>query len=308
MVFQNLKMHQSVMLNVSNVTKMQKINIAITGCTGFIGRSLLDYLVLNDVAEILAIVRETSDLEHIKKLGVKYIFYDGTLKSLDTNFYKKNIDTVIHIATYYSYSHSKSQIDLFIDSNLKFGCHLLEAASNNNISNFINLGSYLQDYDFYNLYSITKQAMQDMVTIYANNNKVNAITLKLYDVYGPKDTRKKILNLLKESDSIEMTPGFQEICLTHVRDVLDAIISALSLLHINTNKFEHKVYYAGAQSYTLRQVVDIYEKVANRKINIQWGAVPYREGVPLKLTFGDVLPGWEAKISLEEGIKDILRT
>jgi nucleoside-diphosphate-sugar epimerase len=300
-------MHQAAILNVRNLDMKKKVRIAITGCTGFIGSSLIDYLVLNDAADILAIVRKTSDLEHIKKLGLKYILYDGTISSLDKNFYKQNIDTVIHIATYYSYAHTKSQIDLIIDSNLKFGCHLLEAASNNNISNFINLGSYLQDYDFHSLYSVTKKAMQDMVTNYASNKKVNAITLKLCDVYGPNDRREKILNILKKSNSIEMTPGFQEIRLTHVQDVLSAIILALSLLHINTNKFEHRVYYVGAQAFSLRQVVDIFEKVSNKKLNIQWGAIPYREGVPLNLSIGSVLPGWEAKISLEQGIKDFLK-
>ena len=306
MAIQNLKMQQVAILNVKNINMKQKIKIAITGCTGFIGSSLLDYLVLNDFAEILAIVRSTSDLERIKKLGLKYILYDGTFSSLDANFFKQDIYTVIHLATYYSYSHTQSQMDLIIDSNLKFGCHLLEAASNNNVSNFINVGSYLQDHDFYSLYSVTKQAMQDMVTNYVNTKKVNAITLKLFDVYGPNDKRKKILNLLKESDDIEMTPGFQEIRLTHVQDVLRAIISALSLLHTNDSYFKHRIYYVGAQAYTLRQVVDIFEKISNKKLNIQWGAVPYRNGAPLKSKIGDVLPGWEAKISLEKGIESFL--
>jgi len=57
---------------------------------------------------------------------------------------------------------------------------------------------------------------------------------------------------------------------------------------------------------SLRKLAEVFEKVTNKKLNIKWGARPYREReVMIPLENGEVVPNWKPKVSLEEGIKKL---
>jgi nucleoside-diphosphate-sugar epimerase len=292
------------------------LNIAVTGATGFIGRNFLEYAQKNFETKIHAIVRKTADINSFKNQNVNPVFYDGTFDSLNEFFSKNKVDVVIHLATLYIFDHKPQDIDALIDSNIKFGCHLLEAATSNNCRNFINTGSYIQNYfseKYYPscLYAATKQSMENIIDHYAVNRNLNAITLKLYDVYGPDDTRKKIINLFKESQKdggqLKMSPGEQELRLTYIEDVLDAFVIATKML-LQTSQKRHETYYVGAKAYKLKEVAKIFEEVTKKSLNIEWGAFPYRENQPLESYIGKLLPNWQIKVDLKDGIQNMLNS
>ena len=52
------------------------MNILVTGATGFIGSSLVERLAGEGGHKIYAIVRKTSKVDFLKKLGVNLIFAD----------------------------------------------------------------------------------------------------------------------------------------------------------------------------------------------------------------------------------------
>jgi dTDP-4-dehydrorhamnose 3,5-epimerase len=282
-------------------------NIALTGTTGFIGKNLVKQMSQNPDIKIHAIVRKNSDLSFLKDHNIDLIFYDGTFNSLNEFFSKEKIDVVIHLATLYLFEHKPQEIDGLIDSNIKFGCHLLEAAAMNNCRKFINAGSYIQNYfseEYYSscLYAATKESLQNIIDYYALNRGLSAITLKLYDVYGANDDRKKILNSFKKlsenGERLKMSPGEQELRLTYVDDVLEAIEISIKMLENFTA--EHKIYYVGAEAYKLKEVAKIFEEISKKTLNIEWGAFPYREGQPMKSYIGELLPNWkftQSKIS-----------
>jgi CDP-paratose synthetase len=287
--------------------------IVITGATGFLGRHLFKYLKANSSeSEVYAILRQSSDISLLPGQIVP-IVCDNSFDSLNKVFFEHKFDTLIHLATRYVFDHSPNDINELIESNIKFGFNLLEAASLNGCLKFLNAGSYTQNYfsdDFYpsSLYSVTKQAMENAVSYYSMNRNLSAITLKLYDVYGNGDNRKKIINLFKESQEkdlkLKMSPGEQEIRLTYIDDVLEAIKVSIKMLETFTNK--HRIYYVGAESYKLKEVARIFEKTSKKPLNIEWGAFPYREGQPMKSYIGNLLPGWESKIDLKDGIEKFL--
>lgn len=289
-----------------------KINIAVTGVTGFIGKHFVRYAEQNLDANIYAIVRQSSDLSELRSDGLNLVFYDGTFASLNDFFSKKKIDAVVHLAGFVKAEHKSSDIDNLIDSNIKFGCHLLEAACGNNCRSFVNIGTYFQNYfseEYYpsSIYAATKQSMQNIIDYYVINQDLNAITLKLFDTYGPNDSRKKILNLFKEyqesGKELKMSPGEQEIRLVYIDDVLEALMTALNLVK---NSQGHKIYYVGSKAYKLREVAKIFEEVTAAKLNINWGALPYRKNQPLKSYIGELLPNWESKTDLRDGIRKFL--
>ena len=288
-------------------------NLVLTGSTGFIGKNLLIRISKNPEIKIHAIIRKNSDINFLKNHNVNLVFYDGTFGSLNNFFSKEKIDVVTHLATFYLFDHKPQEIDELIDSNIKFGCHLLEAATINNCKKFINAGSYIQNYfseKYYPscLYAATKESLQKIIDYYALNRGLSAITLKLYDVYGANDDRKKILNSFKElsenGKKLKMSPGEQELRLTYIDDVLEAIELSTKMLE-NFNA-EHKIYYVGSETHKLKEIAKIFERLSGRSLNIEWGAFPYREGQPMKSYIGELLPNWKSKTNLESGIKKFL--
>lgn len=291
-------------------------NIAITGASGFIGKNLAKSIAQTSDYNIYLIVRKSSDLREFGEFkNIHPIIYEGSFDSLNDFFSQVRIDVVIHLATLYIFDHKPQNIDDLIDSNIKFGCHLLEAMALNNCQKFINAASYIQNYfsdEYYPscLYAATKQSMMDIIDYYSVQRNINAITLKLYDVYGANDPRKKILNLFKEyqanNDILPMSLGNQEIRLTHISDIITAFLTALNMLQ-NCSKCNHDTYYVAAESYSLRELASIFEEVSGKPLKINWGALPYRKNQPMKSFLGKILPNWQPIISLRNGIKITLK-
>jgi hypothetical protein len=46
--------------------------------------------------------------------------------------------------------------------------------------------------------------------------------------------------------------------------------------------------------------------VAGKNLNIEWGGLPYRDREVMKPWKGEVLKGWKAQKSLEQGIKEFI--
>lgn len=289
--------------------------ILITGATGFLGRSLIGRLKKeHQEAALYTLVRPSSDTSFLSLNKVEWVIYDGNFESLNKLFFDKKIDLVIHLATHYAFDHKSNDIENFVESNIRFGFNLLEAASLNGCLKFINTGSYIQNLFsdvFYPscLYAVTKQTMENAVSLYANNFNIRAITLRLYDTYGENDNRRKILNLLKESQAndlqLKMSPGEQEVRLVYIDDVVNAFMGAIEVLN-NSEAFDHQVYYVAGKPYTLKEIARIFEEVSERALDIDWGAIPYRKYQPMQSYTGKILPNWRAEVNLHEGIKRIL--
>lgn len=82
----------------------------------------------------------------------------------------------------------------------------------------------------FNLYAASKQAGQDMLAHYALRG-LKVLSLLLFDTYGEKDSRRKLLNLLQDAcaggKEIGTTVGEQEIDLVHIDDVCSGVELAM---------------------------------------------------------------------------------
>jgi UDP-glucose 4-epimerase len=89
-----------------------------------------------------------------------------------------------------------------------------------------------------------------------------------------------------------------------VVDVCIAFNTAMNLIEKWKNRIHKKYVIKHSDSYSLKEVISVFEKTAQKKINIIWGGKPYRKReVMLLWEKGEVLPNWSAKISLEEGFR-----
>lgn len=300
------------------------MKILMTGITGFIGHHLGERLV-NDGHEVFAIVRPTSKIEKLSenlRRNVKFFVYDdnNTVMDIITDLCveENRPNLVYHLATNFLNAHQFEDIKFLVQSNITFGTELIDAMTANNIYNFVNTGTFTQhyndsEYNPVNLYSATKECFDNIIKFYVETRGLKCITLQLFDTYGADDKRGKILGLLKKiserGEPLKMSPGNQLIDIVYVDDVVEAF--ALAGKYLSEYKYDYCGTYgvSSMNPITLREVVKVFEKVANKKLLIEWGGRPYRQRemmIPWK-SF-KTLPGWHPKINLYTGIKKFLQT
>lgn len=288
--------------------------VVITGATGFVGSNLTRYF-LEQNKEVHLIVRPQSDVSNFDNNNENlHIFrYDQDIQALITFFKEVQPDCVFHLASNFIAEHHTSQIDALVQSNITFGLHLIEAMKEAGVKKLINTGTSWQHYnnEAYNpvcLYAATKQAFENLIEYYVQAEAFQVITLKLFDTYGETDTRPKLINLLHkfadEQTELNMSPGAQMINLVHIDDVCKAFDVAYRLLLKKDDRVHLKYAVSSNESYQLKEVIQIFESVTNKKIKVIWGGKPYRKREVMTLwEKGETLPNWQIKIDLNEGLK-----
>lgn len=291
------------------------MKIVVTGSTGFVAKSLIEDLI-SEGNQVYAIIREGSDTTGIAD-GTHFFIDSGDSKSLVDFFNELKPDGVVHLASLFLAQHNIEETEALVVSNVLFGTRLLEASVQSNVKWFINTGTFWQHYnnDEYNpvnLYAATKQAFQDIAKFYYETKKINFVTIKLNDTFGPGDTRKKIFNLwrnLSESkETLGMSPGDQVIDISYIEDIVDAYRLMINHLENDNNCTSTGNIYAVSSNerMPLKELAKVYEKATNQTLNIVWGERPYRDReVMLPWNKGVAVPGWRQKTTLEKAIQKV---
>ena len=285
----------------------------LTGITGFVGRHLAEKL-LSEGWEVHGIVRENSDTS---KLVGKFadrvkLHVHSEKKSLNSIMAEVKPDVVFHLASLYLSSHAYEDIPALVESNVTFGTLLVEAMTNNGCCRLVNTGTSWQhyhdkQYSPVNLYAASKQAFDDMLQYYREARGLKVIELQLFDTYGNDDFRKKLLKLLKDclnsGSGLAMSPGEQLLNLVHIDDVVAAFYLAGG--YLLAGEYDKCGTYAvsSQEEISLRELAGKIEKIAGSRLNIEFGGRPYREREVMRpWAGGHPLPGWECRVSLDEGL------
>jgi CDP-paratose synthetase len=289
------------------------MKIFITGATGFIGRHLVEEL--NKFGHNVTINLLTNEISPFH-LNNTFILGDKDIVECIQFFEQEAFDGVIHLASFVkSGEHQVDEVDLLIDSNIKFAVKLLEVSFRAKVKWFINTGTYWQnykneDYSPVNLYAATKQAFEDIAKFYIESNKIKFCTIRLFDTFGPGDPRPKIFNIwdriAKTQETLEMSPGEQIIDISYIDDIVCAFILLAQHLENNHPGVVNGAVYAvkAEKRYSLKELALLFEETTKQKLNINWGGRPYRENeVMIPWINANVVPEWKPKISISEGIK-----
>ena len=276
------------------------MNILVTGSTGFIGKHLCEEL--KKMHSVFFLVRPHSSQDKFGANNEFFVFGDNNILELRKYIQDNNIEGIIHLASLYIQRHNAEDIPNLVQSNLYLGTAVLEAAVNTSVKWFINTGTIWQNYnspdgeDKYcpvNLYAATKQAFMDIAKFYSETSNIRICTLKLCDTYGPDDTRRKIYSLLEEyaksGEVLRMSPGEQKLDILHVSDVVSGFIKLMNLLNSKVDLLSEYVLTSGKQ-LSLQELVSKYESTHVVKLNIEWGALPYREREVMVPYKGNLLP------------------
>lgn len=291
------------------------MKIFVTGATGFIGKHLVNYFFSKGY-DITVNLFQNECTPFCKEIKTWILSEEQPL--IDIDFFKnEKFDGIIHLASLYIKEHEINQVVKLIDSNVRFGSHLIECASQAGIKWLINTGTFWQhynnsDYSPVNLYAASKQAYESIAKFYIDTNKIDFYTIKLCDTYGPNDTRPKVFNLWKKiaqtGECLKMSKGEQLISITHVYDIVEAFHQLVLQIDNPTISLINGATFAvyAPKMYTLKELASIFERVSEKKLNISWECEYREREVMLPWLNGISVPGWEPKIDLQDGIQMFL--
>ena len=285
----------------------------VTGSTGYVGSHLVQRLV-KDGWNVHAIVRPKSIAPAVASIDSVVIHrHDGSTENLIAIVAAARPHTVFHLASLFLAQHQPKDIEPLIRSNVLSGAQLLEAMKESGVNHLVNTGTSWQHFEnkHYSpvcLYAATKQAFETIIQYYVETSSFKVITLKLFDTYGPNDRRAKLFTLLRsvasEKKSIAMSPGEQLIDLVYIDDVVDAFVLAASRLETQKESTAEEYSVSSGTPLSLRELVATYARVTGKTLDVTWGGRPYRpREVMVPWTKGALLPGWQPRTRLEDGIR-----
>ena len=260
--------------------------------------------------------------KNLKKIKKNLNVINADIKNFNKiEKYFKNVDNVFHLAALADIVPSIENPKKYYDVNVSGTMNVLEASKKYKIKRFL----YSASSSCYGIpnkyptketseikpeypYALTKWLGEELVMHYSNIYKLNATSLRFFNVYGPRartsGTYGAVFGVFL-AQKIAKLPytvvgdGKQTRDFTFVDDVIEAIYK----VSVNKN-LRGKVFNVGSgKTVSVNKIVSLLE---GKKIKI-----PKRPGEP-SITYADISNikkkvKWKPKISIEVGIKKLLK-
>jgi nucleoside-diphosphate-sugar epimerase len=291
------------------------MKILVSGGTGYIGGWLLRSLSAagNAVSHVFPAGEQPPNAGDLG--GATAYPYHGHGEELLEIVKSAAPDAVIHLAALTTQPPGFTGIVQMLDANVQFGVLLCEAMRLGGCRNLVNIGSYWQfdpdgEYCPNSLYAASKRAFQDIVSFYTQCHGFRALTLILFDVFGPGDHRPKFIRDLIDSarngKEVEATSGEQSMCPVYIKDVCSALEVAARQV-CNDGFYGHRVYAADSRvRISVRAMAEEFSVATRRPLNLKWGARKQRPGqITNPVNNLPLLPGWAPASGLRDALADL---
>ena len=297
-------------------------NYLVTGGAGFIGSHLVDRLVkLKKNVKVIDNL-STGQLSNLKFSKGKIKFYKTDVSKDKNKLIRifKNVDCVIHLAALADLVPSITHPEKYFSSNVLGTFNVLQAAKINSVKKLIYAGSAScyglpkkfptsekEKIDTQYPYATSKYLGEKLVLDWAKVYKMNNISLRFFNVYGPRSRTTGAYGavfgvfLAQKLSNIPLTivgDGKQTRDFIHVYDLSNAFAKAIKSKSVN------KIYNLGSGK---RISINLIAKIFGGKKKF----IPIRPGEP-KNSLANISKvkkeiNWKPKISIEEGIRKLLR-
>ena len=292
--------------------------VIITGASGMIGRTLIDYLLAKEI-KVLAIVREKKDFFPNNK-NLEVIKCD--LKDLDNLKIKKKYDTFFHLAWMGTFGEDRNKV-FDQTQNIKYTLDAVELANRLGCKTFIGAGSqaeYGRTYEILtpntltnpeNGYGVGKLAAGMMSRILANKYNIKHIWTRILSVYGPYDNERTMVMssikiMIDNNESPEYTKGEQIWDYIYSKDV------AKALYLLGEKGINNKTYLiASGNSQKLSEYIKEIRDNINPNIELKLGYKEYndKQVMNLEADISDLIKdtGFKPEYSFKKGIKETIK-
>lgn len=275
----------------------------VTGATGFVGGHLVRALAAAG-HPVHALVRHAPEVEF--GAGVVQHRLADSIADTPAVLAQVRPAVVVHLATRFVAQHEPGGLREMIEANVTFGSVVAEGSLRAG-ARLVHATSAWQHYagaaySPVSLYAATKQAMVDVLAYYTEVAGLWATEICLFDTYGPGDTRRKLvwqlLDAARTGRTVQLGSGRQLVDLTHVDDVVTAI-----LLAADEGLDRGRLVARSGRPVTVRGLVELVEQVTGRRLAVEWGARPDR---PREMYSDWEVPGtptaWVPQVELAEGL------
>ena len=311
-------------------------NILITGCAGFIGYHLSDYMCANNynvygidnLNEYYSKKLKNDRLIKLEKYNnFKFSLVDITdNKKLAELFKSNNFSCVINLAAQAGVRYSFENPQAYIDSNITGFINILENCKKYNIKSLIYASSSSVYGECNNspfsendtsimpisLYGVTKKFNEELAYSYYNLFGINSIGLRFFTVYGPWGRPDmalyKFVNNILNDDVIDVyNHGEHSRSFTYIDDIVQSIGLLCNNFGSNKNYFEI-FNIGGDKSVKLMDFIQIISDRLDKKVKMNF--LPKQVG-DIKSTESDCRKLYEhikfkPKIDIKSGINNFI--
>jgi len=175
---------------------------------------------------------------------------------------------------------------------------------------FITFGSQAEIYHQPSAYAAAKQEclnhLQELSRLWPQRRW---LWLQLFSVYGEHESDGWLIPAMTKklfrNESIDLTPGEQEMDYLHVRDVASAVLAGI-------NSSAHGVYEVGSgQSVRVKDLVQVLHGLTGSGSKLNFGALPYRPGQIMRARANpnefNADTGWSPTVDLKDGLRRVVQ-
>jgi nucleoside-diphosphate-sugar epimerase len=299
------------------------MKIVVTGAAGFIGSHIAERLAAADY-DVVGIDNfadhYSPELKHLNAETIQDVGVDMQEADLaDSADIPKDTDVIVHCAAQPGIS-SDVSFDDYERNNIQATYNLLASCINQDTLPFF---LHISTSSVYGLeatgaetaepkpasdYGVTKLAAEQLILSAVRQDTLQAASLRLFSVYGPRERPEKLFTKLIYSGATDDTFPLFEGSRKHVRsftyvgDVVRAVESAIDKRH----KVNGEIINIGNDNTnTTGEAITAVENALGT--NIEFNMQPPRDGdqTKTKATIDKArkLLGWELKTALKEGVK-----
>lgn len=292
------------------------MRILITGATGFVGKTLIPYLYDKGLTDMALLIRNENKANLLFPTQNLTLIEIGNQVQWREKVIEYNPEIVVHMATLFDAKCDANSAEKIIQTNILFTTLLLEAISKTDCTHFIHIGTFTEfrygteEYFANNFYSASKTAVRSIIKFYQTQAPFRWINLVLYSPYGKYNDTKKVLDYMIDAldapTPVNFSQGEQILDFIHVDDIADFFYSLLSQIDKMKDRYI-ELHLGTGKGHSIREVASVMELVWGKKIQANWGGIPYRAYDTMyavaPIAKNIELLGWKAKLSIESGIQ-----
>jgi len=302
---------------------MESLKVLVTGGAGFIGSHLVKALVKAGHQVKVLDNLSTGSIENLADVLNAIEFVRGDVRDYGTVEYAVGgVDAVVHLAALIDVAESVEKPDLYFDVNVRGTYNVVKASKN--VSTFVFASSSAvygepirvpipEDHPLMpkSPYAASKVSGEAFVQAFANQYGFRPVILRLFNVYGPKQSRayagviiEFIRRVSRGESPVIFGDGGQTRDFVHVSDVVEAIMLSLR------NEGARGVFNIGSgEGITINHLANLILKSMNRE-DLKPIYAPPRPG-DIRHSIADITRAkkelkYEPKIRLETGIKGLI--